>query len=84
MDGVGQGLHCTIHHYPGKANVISDALSHKARGGIARMLTKKESLVKEFATMNFEIATPSKPTESILASLVVRPIFRERIKEGQG
>ncbi|KAK6163870.1 hypothetical protein DH2020_000734 [Rehmannia glutinosa] len=50
-----------------KTNVVPDALSRKT----------------EFTKMRIEVVVPPKRTEIVLASLVVQPTLREKIKEAQ-
>ena len=38
---------CSILYYPGKANVVADALSRKSSGSLAHISTERRSLVKE-------------------------------------
>jgi len=45
----------TIHYHPGKANVVADALSQKAGGSLAALLTQHASLLKEIEKMQIEV-----------------------------
>ncbi|KAK6148837.1 hypothetical protein DH2020_016362 [Rehmannia glutinosa] len=74
---------CSIHYHPGKANVVTDALSRKTRGEVSSLITEQKQLVDEFARMRIDVITPPKSTEAILATMVVRPTLRDRVKETQ-
>ena len=45
----------TIHYHPGKANVVTDALSQKLGGSLAALLTQQTSLLKEIEKMQVEV-----------------------------
>ena len=45
----------TIHYHPGKANVVTDALSQKLGGSLAALLTQQTSLLKEIEKMQIEV-----------------------------
>ncbi|KAK6145260.1 hypothetical protein DH2020_022080 [Rehmannia glutinosa] len=74
---------CTINYHSGKTNVVADALSRKTKSELSCLLTKQEELVKEFTKMKIEIVTPPKSIEAMLATLVVRPTLRDKIKDTQ-
>ena len=64
---------CTIEYYPGKANVVADALSRKVSGRVANLLSLRE--------MNVELQVS--PGGVLLATLKIRPVLHERIREAQ-
>ena len=64
---------CTIEYHPGKANVVADALSRKVSGRIANLLALRE--------MNVELQVS--PGGVLLATLKIRPVLHERIREAQ-
>jgi hypothetical protein len=45
----------TINYHPGKANSVADALSRKTYTKLASVLTREESLIKEFERMKLEV-----------------------------
>ena len=38
---------CSILHYPGKANVVADALSRKSTGSLAHISLERRPIIKE-------------------------------------
>ena len=64
---------CTIEYHPGKANVVADALSRKVSGRVANLLSLRE--------MNVELQVS--PSGVLLATLKIRPVLHERIREAQ-
>lgn len=49
---------CTIHYHPGKANVVADALSRKAVGQLAVLITMQDQLLKDFENLHLEVIVP--------------------------
>jgi hypothetical protein len=41
-----------IHYHPGKANLVTDALSHKGHANMAMVFQLPDELVKEFERLN--------------------------------
>ena len=64
---------CTIEYHPGKENVVVDALSRKVSGRVANLLALRE--------MNVELQLS--PGGVLLATLNIRPVLHERIREAQ-
>ena len=64
---------CTIEYHLGKANVVADALSRKVSGRVANLLSLRE--------MNVELQVS--PSGVLLATLKIRPVLHERIREAQ-
>lgn len=67
---------CKILYYPGKANVVADALSRKRDESQKGMLS--QHLVRDFAKLNLEVVTTPE-TEAIISALVVRPMLQNII-----
>ena len=72
---------CTIEYHPGKANVVADALSRKSYGNLAHIKTIRLPLLVDLRLMNVEIKLNDQG--GLLATLKVRPILVERVKEAQ-
>ena len=64
---------CTIEYHLGKENVVADALSRKVSGRVANLLSLRE--------MNVELQVS--PSGVLLATLKIRPVLHERIREAQ-
>ena len=64
---------CTIEYHPGKENVVANALSRKVSGRVANLLALRE--------MNVELQVS--PSGVLLATLKIRPVLHERIREAQ-
>ncbi|KAA0056785.1 pol protein [Cucumis melo var. makuwa] len=67
---------CEILYYPGKANVVTDALSRKVAHSAA-LITKRAPLLRDFERV--EIAVSVGEVTSQLAQLSVQPTLRQRI-----
>ena len=64
---------CTIEYHPGKANVVANALSRKVSGRVANFLALRE--------MNVKLQVS--PGGVLLATLKIRHVLHERIREAQ-
>ena len=74
---------CTILYHPGKANVVADALSRKSSGQVATLITTQELLIRDFTNLNLEVVRPPHRTQTVIATLIVKPTLQDRIKETQ-
>ena len=72
---------CTIDYHPGKANVVADALSRKSMGVLAHIKFVQLPLLVELRSMRVDLSTGD--SGSLLATLRVRPILVERVREAQ-
>ena len=69
---------CTIEYYPGKANVVVDALSRKCDGTSAYSQVSSLSLVNELKRLNVDVDEDT--DRVLLATWKVRPVLREKIQ----
>lgn len=74
---------CTITYHPGKANVVADALSRKAVGQLAVLITMQDQLLKDFENLHLEVIAPPTQTITRIAALMIRPTLRDRIRVAQ-
>ena len=47
MDGIVENYDFSILYHPGKANVVTDALSRKSAGSLAHISTERRTIIKE-------------------------------------
>ena len=71
----------TIEYHPGKANVVADALSRKSFGTLSHIKTAKLPLFLNLRALNVELAHDG--CGALLATLKVRPILVDRVREAQ-
>ena len=67
-----------IHYHPGKANVVADALSHKASCSCVSAMVLRETLCQEIEKMNLAIVA-----EGTLTNLILTPTLRDQISAAQ-
>ena len=67
-----------VHYHPGKANVVADALSRKARCNCLLSKPKTNTLCDEFRRLGLEMVE-----EGFLANVELRSTLLEQIKEAQ-
>ena len=67
-----------VHYHPGKANVVADALSRKARCNCLLSKPKTNTLCDEFRRLGLELVE-----EGFLANVELRSTLLEQIKEAQ-
>ena len=72
---------CSINYYPGKANVVADALSRKHLSFSVALLTIQKEIILDLERMEIEVVMDY--SEAYLASLSVQPTLVERIKSSQ-
>ena len=72
----------TINYHLGKANVVADALSRKSSGNLSHIHSVRIPLLLELRALNVELARGEKG--ALLATLKVRPVFIDRVREAQG
>ena len=74
---------CSILYYPGKANVVSYALSRKSTGSLAHISTERTSIVKELHE-SIDRGLQLKVTKKcILAQFRVQSVYLDRVKAAQ-
>ena len=72
---------CTIEYHPGKTNEVADALSWKLEGSYAYLQTVYLPLLIELRSLGVQLQVAD--TGTLFASVYVRPLLVDQIKEGQ-
>ena len=68
-----------ILYHPGKANVVTDALSRRRNYGVAALLSEQKSILEELRRLDVEVLTENVQTN--LASLQLQHSLLQQIKE---
>lgn len=71
-----------IQYHPGKANVVTDALSRKSMGSVATLYPTQRKLREEIE--DFDLILGVREANGNLAGIVVQPTLLSRVKEAQG
>jgi len=67
-----------LQYHPGKANVVADALSHKAHCNALRLQSHQPELAKELKHLNLQIVR-----QGTMNMLKVQPTLEEQIGQAQ-
>ena len=70
-----------LHYYPGKANVVADALNRKSRGALASISSWEWRMSETVGQFGLQYR---KQTQGALGSLVATPSLLSRAIESQG
>ena len=65
-----------VHNYPGKANVVADALSRKSYAKKVQVAAMSSELCAEFEQLNLGFVTNA-------VELVIEPTLEQEIRKGQ-
>src|SRR3954464_9553953 len=68
----------SLQYYPGKANIVADALSRKAYVNCLSSKDLPEELCEAFRDLSLEVVP-----EGFVASLVVQPVLMDKIRDSQ-
>jgi len=71
-----------IQYYPGKTNVVGDALSRKTQHGLNTITNTQPKISRGLETMGIELVLPGY-TNGLLTALEVQSSIIEEIKESQ-
>ena len=75
---------CDILIHPGKANMVSDALSRKSSGSLAHISVERRPLIQELhALVDQGLMIKISRSGGLLAQFKVRSVLRDRIKAAQ-
>ena len=72
----------TIEYHPRKTNVVADALSRKSSGNLSHIHFVRIPLLLELRALNMKLAQDE--NGALLATLKVRPVLNDRVREAQG
>uniref|UniRef100_A0A2N9IT26 Integrase catalytic domain-containing protein n=1 Tax=Fagus sylvatica TaxID=28930 RepID=A0A2N9IT26_FAGSY len=70
-------FNCSIEYHPGKANVMSDALSRKSSGQLACLLTTQKHILADLEKLGIEVRASG--TNGTCAYLSVKPMLMDKI-----
>ena len=68
----------TLHYHPGKANVVTDALSRKSRGSLASIASREWRMLETVGQFRLQY---SEQAQGTLGSLVATPYLLSRVIE---
>ena len=71
----------TLHYYPGKANVVADALSRKSRGALVSIASQEWRMLETVGRFGLRY---NEQAQGTLGSLVATPSLLSRVIESQG
>ena len=71
----------TLHYHPGKANVMTDALSRKSRGVLASIASREWLMLETLGQFRLQYDERAQGT---LGSLMATPSLLSRVIESQG
>ena len=71
----------TLHYYPGKANVVADALSQKSRGVLASVAFREWQMLETVGQIRLQY---SEQAQGTLGNLVAMLSLLGRVIESQG
>ena len=74
---------CSILYHPGKANVVTDALSRKSAGSLAHISTERRPIIKELHELIDQGLQLKVTKKCILAQFRVRSVYLDRVKAVQ-
>ena len=72
---------CTIEYHPGKANVVTDALSKRLESSLSHMRSGYLSLLVDLRALG--VILEAEDSGALLATFHVRPLIVDQIIEGQ-
>ena len=68
-----------ILYHPGKANVVTDALSHKKQVSLVPTITSQKEILEDLRQLDIEVVVGD--VEKYLASLRLQPTLQSRTLE---
>ena len=75
---------CDILYYPGKANIVADALSRKSSGSLAHISVEKRPLIQELHELVDQgLMMKISKSGGLLARFKVKSVLRDMIKIAQ-
>jgi hypothetical protein len=78
-----------ILYHPGKANVVTDALSRKSSANLATLITEQHQLIEDMRRLDLVMTVADAPSTSTsidiatAAPLAIRPTLRDEIRLAQ-
>ncbi|KAL2226758.1 UNVERIFIED_CONTAM: Transposon Tf2-12 polyprotein [Sesamum indicum] len=80
VDGLLKDYDCTIDYHPGKANIITDALSRKTVDQLAGMICYNMEYLTALRAMDVHFSIGG---NILLATIQVKPFLKDQIKDAQ-